>query len=375
MSNNIGRALHKLPDPRKGVPSPLLVRNDVYIGVELELEDMPFDTQKEGPLVPHWQKDVDNSLRGDYPYEFRFGFPYVGEDIVDALEEFDTFVRGKTTKPSCNERTSVHVHMDVRNLTARQLFNLVTVYIATEHLLYNYVAPSREENIFCLPMYKADTEVKWAALLSAALYSDTPQTLNMHSSAPHNKYGGLNIGVMYKQGSIEFRMHQGEWAAAPLLKWINILLCLYDFAEREEIDIAEFPTKVSDMGPLEFAHQVFGDYTDTLLYQSCAMDIIEDVRRAQELLYKPELDWFAQELPRIVGTEQGDFPSKEEVMKNLQKTESPLVKIRSKEGPADPNEEVFSVTADGWHINTLDDLEDLPEPEDEDEMEDEEEDF
>lgn len=268
-----------------------LVLNDCGVGVEIELEEFKItdDITLDCPL---WDIKTDPSLRGTRAYEVTFKAPYYGSTIVGALRQMHEYIKGLKTKPDCSTRTSLHVHIDVRDLTIQQLLNMVVVYLSIEKLLYNYVAPHRRENIFCLPLYLAQDPIESLGGLTD-LCNDISKPMEnkiLNSINTHvKKYSGFNLLSTFNYGSVEFRMHHGTYVSDNILRWVNILMCIKKYAQNLEDSPINFPMNVSSMGVEQFVLDIFGDkYSSLLVYEGYVLDVIEGVRLAQDVIYSKE---------------------------------------------------------------------------------------
>ena len=126
---NVADIIEMRPDARSIPPTDELV-SSTLLGVEVEME------KAERLTTTYWDAKEDGSLR-DGGVEYVFGAPYGGGDAIKALEELDKLVTEKM-KPSMSERTSTHVHVDVRDLTRDQLTSFILLYMVFEQPLFKY---------------------------------------------------------------------------------------------------------------------------------------------------------------------------------------------------------------------------------------------
>src|SRR3972149_6708240 len=120
-------ALFKItPDVRQSVPCEEIIDNTTLCGIEVEAEgiDIPRNSKK----LPQFYKDLtfwsvkeDGSLRNGGK-EFIFKQPLGGTDIVRALEQLEKKIKEHDINPDMTHRTSLHLHIDVRNMTIEELF-------------------------------------------------------------------------------------------------------------------------------------------------------------------------------------------------------------------------------------------------------------
>ena len=91
---------------------------DDYIGIEVEAEHV-YDNDAMG-IQPWWDNISDGSLR-EGGREFVFAQPMFGEDVLDALNALSDTIDDYAVY---SERCSVHVHLNVRDMTFEQIANM-----------------------------------------------------------------------------------------------------------------------------------------------------------------------------------------------------------------------------------------------------------
>lgn len=274
----IGEFVNHTPDPRSVEKSSIIVPSTLF-GVEVELENVPGVI---GSRMKYWNVKEDGSLRNNGA-EFVFKQPLGGSDIVRAFVELDSFINGNGLNPATTDRTSVHVHMDVRPMETYQFQKLMVLYTIFEKVLFNYAGPNRYNNIFCLPIQNVQGMVKYLNLL----FKCDGNTFNAAIRAVE-KYSAININSLRNFGSIEFRMHQGEWRSGKLIKWINILSHLYQSSLTDEA-ILEIHSNISGSGPSRYLEKVFGKTSKYLMYDDVDIDIMEGVRLSQDIINYDEM--------------------------------------------------------------------------------------
>ena len=182
------------------------------IGLELEVEgDMLEDYH-----LPHWCKVGEGSLRGGV--ELISATPYDADQIIASLAEIDKLVRDKPHLTS-GERCSVHVHLDMRNVSAKTRVIGILNYLLLEKELFR-ISGDRIESEFALPL--ADNSFFKKGLSRCIPYPgrrELPLT---------NKYQGLNSLPLLSQGSIEIRTHEGCLDTGRILRWVDLLKRLWD---------------------------------------------------------------------------------------------------------------------------------------------------
>lgn len=161
--------LHE-PDPHTAA-STNLVTND-YFGIEIEVESIV----RNQPNVPSWKCVHDGSLRNN-GQEFIFAGPTCGIKAVTALRELDKALCNNTGA-ECNDRTSTHVHVDVRDLTPKQLKTFLLLSIMFEEVFMRKTG-NRANNSFCCRFAVSDAQLK-----AVSAIGDMPADPEQSEGAP-----------------------------------------------------------------------------------------------------------------------------------------------------------------------------------------------
>lgn len=219
-----------------------LVHEDCEIGIEIEVENL------DGKAIPYamWQTKPDGSLRNN-GLEF-VSHPLKGKRIHFALNQFfDYLCKGAHFSP----RTSIHIHVNVLNLTQHQIAGMLMAYVVVEKLMYKFAGGDRDKNNFCVPM----GEVYVPNLLK--IFITEPLVLPNYEN---NRYLGLNIDAIRKFGTLEFRHLGGTKDKTRIVQWINLVLSLKKFAENYSLEnIKDRIDKLNtNSGYALFVDDVFG---------------------------------------------------------------------------------------------------------------------
>ena len=211
--NTVGFEREQVRIPEK----PLLSILNRGCGVEIEVENA-IGVSGGG----YWTTTGDNSLRENgIEYLTRYGWR-VGniKRALECLEEDFDNKRKANKHPlfTFSERTSVHVHLDVRQFTNEQLSNLLVLYTLFEKPLFNYVLRHREHNVFCVPLTESDLMGESNAIWDLVMEWD--------------KYCAVNLKSLRTLGTVEFRHMQGNCDAKYIWEWILLLSLLVRAAER-----------------------------------------------------------------------------------------------------------------------------------------------
>ena len=181
-------------------------------GIEVEVENFRADSS----IAPShsWRMDNDGSLR-NRGVEF-ISAPTEPKHIESAITHlFDDILN---TSNHFSPRTSIHVHLNCRDLTYDQIYNIVILYQCFEDLMYSFAGPERKKSIFCIPVGNTN------------YYNTFKMHMSQHLLPGWSKYTGLNLGPLRDYGTVEFRHLRGTRNKFVLFEWLHILYKLYNFA-------------------------------------------------------------------------------------------------------------------------------------------------
>ena len=206
---------------RKSVPQYAVVPNylrphpQTSVGIEVELEGIAVTTATRHPFK-RWAVVEDGSLKGGCEL---VSDPVWGSAIDDALEELRDFLL--IHHPYISDRCSIHVHINILDLSTEELASFLSLCVVYEKSLCN-MYPERSGNTFCIPVYKS--RVLQRAF--GRLRRDLDRGAISSRGYVGWKYSGININSIYTKGTIEFRQSSGISTVGKLSTWINILLQL-----------------------------------------------------------------------------------------------------------------------------------------------------
>lgn len=244
-------------------PSTLpLVQPNFIFGVELEMENIKVEP-KPNKFNNYWTPTTDNSLRNN-GVEF-VSLPLKAFQIEKALTQLQT--NNLNYKPEFTERTSTHVHMNVRDLTLDQIMALVLVYTSVEKLLFKWVGHDRQDNIFCCPLWKTNYFKYFATITQNPL--QIPRTWQ--------KYTALNLIPIYNKGTVEFRHLYGTWDKEVIIPWINLLSRMKIYVKKHSLNsiYEKICNLNTDSFYTEYVNEIFGNQ---------AYSLLKDVENLQDFL-------------------------------------------------------------------------------------------
>lgn len=299
------------PISRTCAPSSALVLPTRLVGIEIEMENYPNFPAPHDPLAnnikEYWSIKTDGSLR-NRGKEF-VSTPLLGEDILSAIKVLDGTVRKYNVEgKSCTfgVRTSVHIHVDVRDLTIKELRSVILMYIILERFIYTSVFPLRESNVFCNPLYSLDDKVfpmKDIVKLCAVHPDSGPATpsaafARILQSIP--RYLGFNLQAITKFSTIEFRHCVGTTSPHILINWINIILGIINAKQITADDFAAVAVTPSTVEDLVTA--AYGEEHAHLIreYPNYYKQLLTGVADLQEIIYTGDV---AAVLPSVPYSE------------------------------------------------------------------------
>lgn len=200
--------------------------NERLVGIEIEVEHC-------APLASAiikatkekcWETRNDDSLR-DGGVEF-VSHPIPIEKVPSAIRSlYDA--GGNFWKSS--PRTGIHVHIDCRDFTVQDIKSLIVTYSLLEPALFNFIGAEREENIFCVPWYRASTDIRQAS--NGMLDREEITDVLSHFDYSLCKYSALFMQPLSKYGTVEFR-HAPTWDnASKVINWAFACHELVSFAK------------------------------------------------------------------------------------------------------------------------------------------------
>lgn len=228
----IGSIFGRRPDPATIEGHPMIVGTG-RVGLEIELEGL---RDSRGFRSPYWTVKGDGSLRNN-GLEFVFSGPYGGVDLHNATVELDSFLFDK--HPDGGRRCSTHAHLDVRNMTVKQLRLFILGYVVYEKFLFRMSGIHRYNNNFCPAIGFAQHQLE--VLGQAFSHTNDNDCIN-HIVGNWDKYSAMNFLPVAQFGSVEFRISEAKWRKGLLIRLCNRFLALQELSmnwtgtEREFVD-------------------------------------------------------------------------------------------------------------------------------------------
>jgi len=262
MTNQVGPLFGIYPDTRSHESDESIIDSDVQVGIELELEDVSDLSMYSSTFLRenNWIWEHDHSLRGTCCELISScdGKPIKGYDVGVALEALDQSIAKLKSLgrrlPSVGPRTSTHIHVDVSDLTPKQLANFLLYYVMFEETILNSESPERVGNNYCLPISKSsDLKDNLSTLIKSDFSADALRTIVQYWP----KYSALNLQSLRTLGTAEFRVFPGCYDGGTVKRWINTLLSIRKAAVKGTFDLMKLPETISGQGFDRILDQVF----------------------------------------------------------------------------------------------------------------------
>lgn len=216
-----------------------LIDPTTFVGIEVEVERMlddGFHTPEYLKLAPAWACKPDGSLRNN-GREF-VSLPIRGDAVMASIDHLGAYLNKCHKGYEFSERTSVHVHVNVRKMSLEQIATLIVVYLSVEKSIFKFIKQGgwdRSNNIFCVSLAESDFYVGLHDLLKPMQTGDWGIVLGIIHQM-WRKYTAFNTLPVSEKGTVEFRHMGGTINAEVLRNWINLILCLKKYAETHSLE-------------------------------------------------------------------------------------------------------------------------------------------
>lgn len=240
------------------------------VGIEIEVEGAGLREVNNA----YWHSEDDASLRGRYPdsrCEYVLQAPIKLGSVINAMKNINDIL--VDSKPVFSHRTSVHVHVNVLDLTEDQLFSFIYTYMLIEESLFNYCGNVRKCNRFCLRLQDAD-------VIAITLSNVFKKGVEYLMGIPQDtiRYSAMNLAALVKYGSVEFRGMQGTLDSNTINTWATALISVRNFAchQKDVLDVHDLYVRI---GAEKFLEHVLGDLSSVFKYPK----MVKDIQRSYSL--------------------------------------------------------------------------------------------
>lgn len=166
----------------------------------------------------HWKVVSDASLRG-LPNAFELVSPVLeGQAGLDAVATVGMTLTALGAK--VNTSTGFHTHVDARDLSVKQVGNVVKMFAKYETCFDGLLPASRRNNRFCESLIAGRSVADvFAACDRAATLYDLRGLVNGWS-----RYKKLNLESLERHGTVEFRQHSGTVDPVKMVQWVKLVV-------------------------------------------------------------------------------------------------------------------------------------------------------
>ena len=232
---------------------------------------------------PYWHRHNDGSLRGESA-EFVLAKPISRKEVRPALDKlFEVLSAAGTKIRKDSPNTSVHVHVNVQDLSLKQVYTYITLWYILEDMLVEWCGENRVGNVFCLR--GSDAEVAIQRLITAMKFGKY-NTLNDQNGL---RYLALNYTSIGKFGSLEFRPMAGVYDTEVISTWVEILLSLKDYSLKFTTP-AELIREYSSLGEKDFLQQAIPKFHSLVKTKNYVNQLHEGMRLIQGVAYAVNWD-------------------------------------------------------------------------------------
>jgi hypothetical protein len=242
------------------------------IGIEVELEGEGLPKRH----TASWRVEGDGSLRGE-SIEMVLKTPVKRISMQAKLREFEKAIKGARIEDS--GRAGIHIHINIQELTSRELAQFMCLYLVFENTLVEWCGQGRVGNLFCL---RCEDAPGLLDQLQLAFKSEDWQHLNTDEL----RYASMNAKAVCTYGSLEFRAMRSTRDIRLISQWAKMLLAIKDKAVKFNSPM-EIVEGLSLRGVEAFYDDVVGGFPGLKFRNT---DLMTGVRNAQQLAYARQ-DW------------------------------------------------------------------------------------
>lgn len=233
--------------------------NDL-LGIEIEYEGMRYIAARFQTHAKMWLCGDDGSLR-NFGREFQLKEPLFGEDLQNAIKEFNLFIKEQEQvykKIEISERCSIHIHCNILDMKVEEFKSLIYWFVIFEPLFFELYGKQRKHNHNCVSFSEKQYNNAYLKMFTEERFMRTFDFLGRDKKY----YCSLNIGAVKKFGSIEIRLFPATKDMDLLKEYCQLCLALKYFSKKnaEKLDLIIY--NWTDMGPEEIIKSMnYGDFS------------------------------------------------------------------------------------------------------------------
>lgn len=254
-------------------------------GIEVEVEGKHLPKED----FSNWELDFNEGSLRDGGLEYLFKKPLDYKEALEEIEVLERYILREGGKPEFSPRTSVHVHVNVTDLTFNQMCNFLFLSFLFENNLAHFCGDLRKGNPFCITGKSAE------GVYDALEGVFTEKKVLGKLAEKNYRYGFINLASTSKYGSVEFRGMYGTFDRVVLGKWLSTLEMLKEYSKEREfvspLSIIEYIKRRGDVAFLngmltpDFRYEGDGkDFTNTydmLRTVALGVESWEDVKKKE----------------------------------------------------------------------------------------------
>lgn len=268
------------------------------VGIEIEVEG--FNLPKISNQV--WRYTSDNSLKGGLEgIEYVMKAPISLSSLKEELVSFKEYFKNSSVDNSIY--AGIHAHVNVQDITPKQLINYLVCFLIVEDLLVKWCGNTRVGNHFCLRSSDAEYFVYF---LRKCIQEDSFDEVFEGSSTGGNfiRYSAANLKSLGKYGSIEFRCLNSTIEPDRIYQWSHTLISILNFAKQFS-NPTEVISYFNSVGNGVFIKECLGEFHSTFLTGDWDSSLEDNIERAMDVAYSKK--WVKSKNLNIFKPSKGIF--------------------------------------------------------------------
>jgi hypothetical protein len=261
--------------------SGLAYRPGELVGIEIELEGL---NGRRAPYADGWTAVADGSLRDGI--EYISNGPKTVDQLSADLDAIQQTFKAENFTPVFSFRTSVHVHVNVQDLTITEVLNYYCLYTVFEAALLQMGGEERIGNVHCMPVSMTQNMLDRIRNFVSDDEDNKATYWDSYRRMAHRdyRYASCNWASTQQHGTLEFRSHRGTLDKASIMAWVGVLLAMRKAATTFSNPI-EIVQEFSKQGLFGFSNGIFPrDFVNNFVLPH-QQDVWQGLRFAQFIAF------------------------------------------------------------------------------------------
>lgn len=251
---------------------PRVLSENYAAGIELEIEGISSTALRENLSSDFWNLTTDGSLRNGFEIVAKRG--HSGVKLEKAVANLSSALA--LTPPTLSERCSTHIHLDVSDMTAQQLINLLCLSIVFEHCMFNLFGSGRGSNNFCLTTDSGTQN--YDSLVD--IISSGASLRSIAGNYDWAKYAAIGLYRLRDLGTVEYRMFEPLITQEEYFRALEFLFAL----KREAMNM-RCPQDIIDFKKINSLEATFRRLFESEVYnEELEQDLERGVRTLNDIL-------------------------------------------------------------------------------------------